>query len=159
MNVNLGVLQAHYDALDPDTRSDVDLAVRHIVDAKRHGGQVLVATGSGPNLHEGVTTLIAELMGKGLVDGVSTSSAVIAHEMAGTLDKVKRVDGRQLGLSRDSLPRGDTFEFTQMSAVDLARIQTETDIDETLLRRSHDVPGDVIIKAAGNTFPSVSSIS
>jgi hypothetical protein len=150
MNVNLEALQAHYDTLDADTRSEVDLAVRHIVDAKRRGGQMLVATGSGPNLHEGVTTLIAELMDKGLVDGVSTSSAVVAHEMAGTLDKVKRVDGKQLGLSRDLLPRGDTFEFTQMSAADLARIRTETDIDETLLRRSHDVPGQVIIKAAGN---------
>ncbi len=52
---------------------------------------MVVVTGSGPNLHEGVTTLIAELIHKGVVDGVVTSSAVVAHEMAGTLDRVKRV--------------------------------------------------------------------
>ncbi len=60
------------------------------------GGKVAVVVGSGPNLHEGVTTLIAELIRLGVVDGVTTSSAVVAHEMAGTLDRVKRVDGSQL---------------------------------------------------------------
>ena len=38
----------------------------------------LVVVGSGPNLHEGVTTLIAELIRVGVVDGVTTSSAVVA---------------------------------------------------------------------------------
>lgn len=39
-----------------------------VVDAKKKGGKVAVVTGSGPNIHEGVTTLIAELMDKGIVD-------------------------------------------------------------------------------------------
>jgi len=37
-------------------------AVEQIVAAKRRGGSVVAVTGSGPNIHEGVTTLIAELM-------------------------------------------------------------------------------------------------
>jgi hypothetical protein len=53
-------------------------------------GRVVVVTGSGSNIHEGVTTQVAELIHKGLVDGVITSSAVIAHEMAGALDRVKK---------------------------------------------------------------------
>jgi hypothetical protein len=36
------------------------------------GGKGRGGHGSGPNLHEGVTTLIAELMDKGIVDGVTT---------------------------------------------------------------------------------------
>ena len=74
-----------------------------------------MVTGSGPNLHEGVTTLIAELIRVGVVDGVTTSSAVIAHEMAGTLDRVKRVDGRALGLPEADLPHGGHFELTVMN--------------------------------------------
>ena len=35
----------------------------------QHRGQVVVVTGSGPNIHEGVTTLVAELMRVGIVDG------------------------------------------------------------------------------------------
>jgi hypothetical protein len=150
MNINLEPVKGYYEGLDPDTKYDVDLAIERIVAQKRRGGRMIVATGSGPNLHEGVTTLIAELMDKGLVDGVLTSSAVVAHELAGTLDKVKRVDGKKLGVSRDLLPKGDTFEFTQMSDSDMALIRQEMDVDEDLIRRSRDMDGDVIIKAAGN---------
>ena len=77
---------------------------------------MVVVTGSGPNLHEGVTTLIAELIHKGIIDGVTTSSAVIAHEMAGTLDRVKRLDGRKLGFDARILPKGFTFEFNDISS-------------------------------------------
>ena len=73
------------------TQAHLDSALHAIVRAKLRGGRVVVITGSGPNIHEGVTTQIAELIHKGLVDGVITSSAVVAHEMAGTLDRVKRV--------------------------------------------------------------------
>ena len=74
-----------------------------------------MVTGSGPNVHEGVTTLIAELIRAGMVQGVSTSSAVVAHEMAGGLDRVRRVDGRSLGLPEELLPKGGLFEITLMS--------------------------------------------
>ena len=72
----------------------------------------MVVTGSGPNIHEGVTTLIAELIRVGIVDAVSTSSAVISHEMAGSLDRVFRVDAKALGMDMEKMPRGDVFEFT-----------------------------------------------
>ena len=78
-------------ALPSSTQEHLKQAIARIVSAKRKGGRVVVVTGSGPNLHEGVTTQIAELIRHGLVDGVITSSAVVAHEMAGTLDRVKRV--------------------------------------------------------------------
>ena len=70
----------------------------------------MVVTGSGPNIHEGVTTLIAELIRVGIVDAVSTSSAVISHEMAGSLDRVFRVDAKALGMDMEKMPRGDVFE-------------------------------------------------
>ncbi len=96
-------------------RQAVDRTVEAVVAARRAGRKVAVVTGSGPNLHEGVTTLIAELIRAGIVQGVSTSSAVVAHEMAGGLDKVRRVDGRALGLPEKLLPRGGLFEMTLMS--------------------------------------------
>ena len=110
----------------------------------------MVATGSGPNLHEGVTTLIAELMTKGVIDGVLTSSAVIAHEMAGTLDKVKRVDGRALGFGADLLPKGSTFELTELTASAIADLRHELELDDELMARGRQAEGKVIIKAAGN---------
>jgi hypothetical protein len=109
-----------------------------------------VVTGSGPNIHEGVTTLIAELIRAGIVQGVSTSSAVVAHEMAGGLDKVKRVDGRALGLPESLLPRGGLFEMSLMSPETEAIVRREMAVDEELLRRVREAPGEVIIKAAGN---------
>ena len=101
------IIERYSSLLDGDTLDFLERSVAAIVAAKRKGGKVVVATGSGPNLHEGVTTLIAELMHKGIIDGVLTSSAVIAHEMAGTLDKVKRVDGLALGFTAETLPKGD----------------------------------------------------
>jgi hypothetical protein len=144
------VIERYTPLIDPETIVFLDQAVDKIVAAKRRGGKVFVATGSGPNLHEGVTTLIAELMTKGLVDSVSTSSAVIAHEMAGTLDKVKRLDGRQLGFGSDVLPKGYTFEFSELSPEALTCLRDEMELDEALLTRGRELPGSVIIKAAGN---------
>src|SRR5262245_47824045 len=77
--------------LSGTSREHLNRAIDAIVAAPQRGGAVVVVTGSGPNIHEGVTTLIAELIQKGIVDGVLTSSAVVSHEMAGTLDRVKRV--------------------------------------------------------------------
>ena len=80
---------AEWEAQLPETsREHLNLAVDRIVSAKQRGGAVVVVTGSGPNIHEGVTTLIAGMIRKKLIDGVLTSSAVVAHEMAGTLDRV-----------------------------------------------------------------------
>src|SRR3954451_7319114 len=115
------------------SRAHLNQAVDRIVAGKEHGGVVVAVTGSGPNLHEGVTTLIAELMRKGIIDGVLTSSAVVAHEMAGTLDRVKRVrasDHPELNIPFGLLPRGGVFEITEMTAAGRAAIQNEMDGDE-----------------------------
>ena len=135
----------------PDrVRKRLQEATDRIVEAKRSGGKIAVVTGSGPNLHEGVTTLIAELIRLGVVDGVTTSSAVVAHEMAGTLDRVKRVDGKALGLPEAKLPHGGHFELSMMEDADLQAIRKEIPIDDELLERLHQAKGKIIVKAAGN---------
>ncbi len=135
------------------TRAHLDLAIGRIVEAKSKNGSVVVVTGSGPNIHEGVTTLIAELMRKGIVDGVITSSAVVAHEMAGTLDRVKRiriVADEDLGISVNHLPRGRTFEVTVLTAEACSELREEFSTGWDLYARMQQRAGDVIIKAAGN---------
>ena len=111
----------------------------------------MVVTGSGPNIHEGVTTLIAELIRVGIVDAVSTSSAVISHEMAGSLDRVFRVDAKALGMDMEKMPRGDVFEFTCMTEEELNTVRREMPLDEDVLQRGSKLPKqNEIIKAAGN---------
>ena len=114
MPIDWKAVEALETALPPEMLARLDTAADRIVEAKERGRGVVVVTGSGPNVHEGVTTLVAELMRLGVVDGVTTSSAVVAHEMGGVLDKVKRVDGRGLGLDAALLPHGGTFELTQL---------------------------------------------
>jgi hypothetical protein len=126
---------------------------KQIVAAKLRGGKVVVVTGSGPNLHEGVTTLIAELMHKGVIDGVITSSAVIAHEMGGTLDRVKRVSARdhpELAIPSSLLPRGGLFEITLLTAEQKAQIAPEVEAWWDRYDRIAAEPGPAVIKAAGN---------
>ncbi|MGD0002785.1 MAG: hypothetical protein ABSE06_01005 [Anaerolineaceae bacterium] len=149
-SMNSDAIQKYYDQLHPETQKLLDVAIERIVEQKHKGGKVMVITGSGPNIHEGVTSLVAELMDKGIVDAVSTSSGVVAHEMAGTLDKVKRFDGTKLGLSRTLLPKGNTFEITQMGEEQLALMRKEMMVDEELIQRGNAIEGDIIIKAAGN---------
>lgn len=138
----------------PETvRDHLDLAIEKIVEAKRRKGSVAVVTGSGPNIHEGVTTLIAEMIRKGIVDGVVTSSAVVAHEMAGTLDRVKRIrveEGEDLGFDSSFLPRGEMFEVTMLSPAQRAGLCAEFDEGWDLYDRLQARVGDIIIKAAGN---------
>jgi hypothetical protein len=136
--------------LAPPMDQRVAEAVDALVQAKRRGGKIVVVTGSGPNVHEGVTTLIAELMRRGVVDGVTTSSAVVAHEMAGVLDRIKRVDGRPLGLDPSLLPRGGAFELTELDDAALCEIEAEIPLDRALIERIQRTPGETIIKAAGN---------
>jgi hypothetical protein len=136
--------------LGDSARAGVDRTVDAVVRARRAGRNVVVVTGSGPNVHEGATTLIAELIRAGIVQGVSTSSAVVAHEMAGSLDRVHRVDGRKLGLAESLLPKGGLFEVTLMSPETERMIREEMILDDDLLRRAREAPGENIIKAAGN---------
>src|SRR5215813_2760019 len=134
-------------------RANLLKAVEKIVAAKRRGGYVVVVKGSGPNIHEGVTTLIAELMRKGVIDGVITSSAVVAHEMAGTLDRVKRIsahDYPDLMIPGSLLPRGGLFEITLLTDDQRARIADEVESWWDRYDRIAALPGNVIIKAAGN---------
>jgi hypothetical protein len=134
-------------------REHLRLAADRIAAAKQRGDGVIVATGSGPNIHEGTTTLIAELIHKGVVDGVLTSSAVVAHEMAGTLDRVKRVVASrhpELGLPAEILPRGGVFEITLLNDEERAELRRREGPGWDLYDRLSELPGDVIIKAAGN---------
>ena len=75
MKINRELIERFYGELDERSKEALDAAVEKVVAVKKGGGKVAVVTGSGPNLHEGVTTLIAELIEKGVVDGVPRSSA------------------------------------------------------------------------------------
>ena len=114
--MKLSSIEQFYENLGERSQANLDNAISRIVEAKRRNGKVMLVIGSGPNLHEGVTALVAELMDKGIVDSVTTSSAVIAHEMGGSLDRVKRVKASELGFDPDShfLPKGGVFEFSMM---------------------------------------------
>jgi len=150
MNIDQTLIAELKSSLSDSTTEQLAQATDRIVTAKRAGGKVAVVTGSGPNLHEGVTTLIAELIRVGVIDAVTTSSAVVAHEMAGTLDRVKRMDGKSLGLKEATLPRGGLFELTVMSDDQLDSIRAEQPLDEELIERMKATAGNEIIKAAGN---------
>ena len=150
MTIDQLLLQSLFNDLPAGTQARLEEAVTRIVAAKQRGGKVVVITGSGPNIHEGVTTLIAELMRAGLVDGVTTSSAVVSHEMGGTLDLVKRCPGESLGLPRAILPRGGDFELTLMEDDAIRAIAHHIPIDWALIEKLKQSPGKTIIKAAGN---------
>jgi hypothetical protein len=146
MTIDRPFLQSLYDDVPAGTQARFAQAVARIVDAKKKGGKVVVVTGSGPNIHEGVTTLIAELMRIGLVDGVTTSSAVVSHEMGGTLDEVKRCQGEPLGLSPDNLPRGGEFELTLMDDNAIRAISRHAPIDWDLIERLKKAPAGRSLK-------------
>jgi hypothetical protein len=150
MNKKRPIIDSLYQNLPLDTRKMLDNAIDRIVSVKQNGGKIVVITGSGPNVHEGITTLLAELIHKGVIDGVTTSSAVVAHEMAGVLEEVKRLDGKKLGFSKDILPRGDIFEINLMPSGWLKQIKNEMPVDTELIDKALALKGDVIIKAAGN---------
>ena len=150
MSINTDALDQAAARLDDDMLERIEEAVERIVAAKEHGGAVTVVTGSGPNIHEGVTTLIATLMRAGIVDAVSTSSAVVAHEMGGALDKVKRCPGAPLDLPESILPRGGEFELSVMDDATLDAIAAYMPVDMALIERLRAAEGKTIIKAAGN---------
>jgi hypothetical protein len=140
-------------ALPATSRAHLRIAAERIASAREKGRGVTVVTGSGPNIHEGVTTLIAELIRRGVVDGVLTSSAVVAHEMAGTLDRVRRIKAAehpQLKLRRELLPRGAVLEITELGEAERAWLRAEIEQGWDLYDEAAALEGEVIIKAAGN---------
>jgi len=150
MSIDRKVIENMFNSLPSKAKVRLKRAIKLIVNAKEKGGKVVAVVGSGPNLHEGVTTLLAELMHKGIIDGVSTSSAVINHEMAGTLEKVKRFDGVAFGFEREKLPSDSFFEVSILSKARLDEVQREIPIDIALYQRMRRAKGDIIIKVAGN---------
>jgi hypothetical protein len=136
--------------LDAETRARTLRAAESVAAAKERGQKVAVVTGSGPNLHEGVTTLLAELMRAGVIDAITTSSAAVAHEMGGTLDRVKRCDGRAVGVDPARLPRGGEFELTEVDDATLDAMARRVPVDFELIARLRAAEGKTIIKAAGN---------
>ncbi len=150
MPIDIGAIAELEKQLDKAVLARIHAAADRIVAVKEEGGKVAVVTGSGPNIHEGVTTLLAELMRVGIVDGISTSSAVVAHEMGGTLDKVKRVDGVSVGVAPFFLPLGGDFELTEMPEEAIQELAGHVPIDFELIERMQKTNGKTIIKAAGN---------
>ena len=150
MKINRELIRSFYEALDDRSRETLDASIDKVVEAKRRGGKIVVVTGSGPNLHEGVTTLVAELIEKGIVDGVTTSSAVVSHEMAGTLDRVKMCPAAQFGFDEKVMPRGNVFEFTCLTEERIEALSKEMLLDRDLLSKREAAEGHTLIKAAGN---------
>jgi len=150
MKIKKEVIEDFYRNLDERTKERVEETIEKIVATKKKGEKIVVVTGSGPNVHEGVTTLIAELINQGIVDGVATSSAVVAHEMSGSLKRVKRFNGVRFGFKREKLPLDGIFEVEIMEEEYLSQIKKEMVIDEELYRRMLATEGKVIIKVAGN---------
>jgi len=150
MEINRALLNDFFNGLDERSGKALDSAVSKVVETKKKNGKVVVVTGSGPNIHEGVTTLIAELIDKGIIDGVTTSSAVVNHEMSGALDRVKMCDASQFGLDRARMPRGNVFEFTDLSEEETDILRKEMLLDEDLLKKGRSAEGRMVIKAAGN---------
>ena len=150
MSIDRKAIENMFNSLPSKAQVRLKHAIKLIVNAKEKGGKVVAVVGSGPNLHEGVTTLLAELMHKGIIDGVSTSSAVINHEMAGTLEKVKRFDGVAFGFEREKLPSDGFFEVSILSNKELEEFQREIPMDIALYQKMRRAKGDTIIKVAGN---------
>jgi len=75
---------------------------------------------------------------------------VISHEMAGTLDKVKRVDARLLDFDPEKSNFFDIFEASILTVSQIDTLQKEMDFDIDLYNTILSEKGSVIIKAAGN---------
>ena len=136
--------------LDETTLEAVRKSISRWVQVKKSGGKVVVVTGSGPNLHEGVTTQLAKLVEMELVDGIITSSAVVCHELSGALERVRRVDGAALGLSKEFLASDQRWEVAVISREKWRKLSSQTLLDEALYEKLLSLPGPEIIKVAGN---------
>jgi hypothetical protein len=60
------------------------------------------------------------------------------------------VDGAQLGVDPAILPKGGLFEITLLNEMERQALQQEMPLDADLMRRAEALPGQEIIKAAGN---------
>ena len=136
--------------LDGETRARLEQAATAIARAKQAGERLVVVVGSGPNIHEGITTLIAALIHAGIVDGVITSSAVISHEMAGALDRVRRVAASDLPGPAAAVPHDGFLEASLLPPDQLSELRRELPLDEDYYHALLAAPGSDIIKAAGN---------
>lgn len=136
--------------LDAQELERLQRAAQAIIAAKERGRRVVAVVGSGPNLHEGVTTLIAACIRQGLIDGVITSSAVICHEMGGTLERVHRVHRDELPPMPIETPFDGRLEASIMPPERLAELQQEMQVDEGYYHLLLAAPGKQIIKAAAN---------
>ena len=94
--------------------------------------------------------MIAELIHKEIIDGETTSSAVVNHEMGGTLEKVKRIRGSELGFKESDLPADGYIEASIIPDDLLEKYSAFDEIDMAKYKRMLDTGGDTIIKAAGN---------
>lgn len=150
MDIDQKAIRYMRERLSKTTGERLKKAAEQIIRAKEKGGKIIAVLGSGPNLHEGVTCLVAELMRKGIIDGVSTSSAVINHEMGGTLERVKRIKGDSLGIKGDKLPSDGYFEVSMTPDSVLERLQRVIDVDLPLYRKMRRMKGNSLIKVAGN---------
>lgn len=151
--MNSKLIEQFYNNFSELYRNRIDQVIDTIVKAKQEQKKITIVTGSGPNIHEGITTLIAELILKGMVDGVLTSSAVISHEMAGALDKVKRVNAKDMVFGKEKnvwLPKGDIFELSELTSDQWKEIEKEMQLDHDLIDKLRKMEGPTIIKAAGN---------
>ncbi len=96
-------IDQYYSRLTSESQAALDEAVNTIVRQKELGNKVMVITGRGPNLHEGVTTLISELMHKGLwmVSQPVCSGSPMSWRVHW---RVHRVHGPDLGFPSSALP-------------------------------------------------------
>jgi len=147
---DLRFVQALYDGLKEATQSAVEKTVVAVPEARRSDGRTMVVTGSGADIYEGVTTLISELIRKNIIHGLSTNSAVVAHEMEGSLEKVRRVRGVVLGLNSAPLARAEAFQINILDDDNLADLKSEMALDMDLIQRAKELPVEENIKAAGN---------
>lgn len=71
MELNRKLLTEFYDALDDRSRETLDLAVEKMIQSKKRTEKLSLLPAVAPISMKGVTTLIAELIDKGLIDGVT----------------------------------------------------------------------------------------
>ena len=70
--------------------------------------------------------------------------------MGGALDRVKMCGAAQLGMDEEKMPRGNVFEFTDMTDEELDELGKEMLLDRELLAKRHAAEGHMVIKAAAN---------
>ena len=150
MIVKKHIIEEYYRSFSPELQHAVGDATERIIQVKQEGGQVAVLLEGSLNVHEGVTTLVAEMMYKGIIDAVLTSAAVVNHEMSGVLDRVKRVPWHNLAGHANLVPRDGLFEVTLLSPELMEQIGQEVDIDISFYRALLSAPGDVVVREAGH---------